>query len=404
MSASSDLTPQELPIIGMIGGGQLARMTHQAAIGLGLPLRIMAATPTDSAALVSPSVGIGDPHSAADLERFAVGCQVITVDHELVNLDALRDLAAQGVDVHPPADALAFATDKAHQRRAFAAAELPLPRHRLTSDIRATQSAAAELGWPVVIKTARGGYDGRGVWIIDSPAALEAVLSDIAGRSADGAQAEGPDLSHPELLVEELLDLDLELAVLIARRADGTAIEYPVIESIQVDGICRETIVPARIPPEIEATALEVGRRVAEVVGAVGVIAVELFVSKGKVTINEVATRPHNSGHWTIEGSVTSQFANHLRAVASLPLGATATRAPAVVMANILGADTGRDPHQHLSAALGLPEVAVHLYGKGPRPGRKLGHVTVMADTVEAAREIAHEAVARLGDPVPSRP
>lgn len=387
----------------MIGAGQLARMTHQAAIALGLPLKIMAATPADSAALISPTTTIGDPHSADDLVAFAAGCDVITVDHELVNLDALTEIAATGTRVHPPAAALAFATDKAHQRSAFAASGLPLPRHRVVSNAAEARSAAEAIGWPVVVKTSRGGYDGRGVWIIDSEAALNRLLDDlgVAQSATSGSNGETPG---PVLLIEELLDLDLELAVLVARRADGTYAQYPVIESIQVDGICRETIVPARITSEIEATALDVAQRAAEVVGAVGIIAVELFVAKGEITINEVATRPHNSGHWTIEGATTSQFTNHLRAVADLPLGATTALAPAVVMVNILGAEDGRDPHQYLAQALELPDVAVHLYGKGPRPGRKLGHVTVLADTVEAAREQAHRAVAHLGDPVPPRP
>jgi 5-(carboxyamino)imidazole ribonucleotide synthase len=245
------------------------------------------------------------------------------------------------------------------------------------------------LGWPVVVKTARGGYDGRGVWVIDAAADLEPLLA---------------ELGDVELIVEELVDLDLELAVLVARRADGVSVHYPVVESVQVDGICRETIVPARVEPDVANAALDIAHRAADVVGAIGIIAVELFVARGEVTINEVATRPHNSGHWTIEGATTSQFANHLRAVAGLPLGATDLRAGAVVMANILGHPDGRDPAHHIGEALASPDVALHLYGKDPRPGRKLGHVTVLADVVGSARAIAHRAVAELGDPVPDRP
>jgi 5-(carboxyamino)imidazole ribonucleotide synthase len=382
------------PIVGMIGGGQLARMTHQASIGLGVPLRILAATPADSAAQVSPHVSIGDPHTPADLTGFAGGCQVLTVDHELVDLPTLSSLAASGVATRPSAEALVFATDKAHQRRRFTEAGLPLPRHVVTDDVGRARSAAGELGWPVVLKTARGGYDGRGVWSCDDAASVDTLLAELG--TTDG--------SLPELVVEEHLDLDCELAVIVATAPDGSTVSYPVTETIQVDGICRETIVPARIEPEVADQATTVARTAAEVVGAVGLVAVELFVTGGTVTINEVATRPHNSGHWTIEGAVTSQFANHLRAVAGLPLGDTASIAPAVVCVNVLGHADGRDPVAHLDAALRVPGASIHLYGKGPRPGRKLGHVTVLAGSVDDARARARRAVAELGDPVPHRP
>lgn len=375
----------------MIGGGQLARMTHQASIGLGLPLRIMVASPTDSAALVSPHTHLGDPHTRNDINAFAAGCEVLTVDHELVDLETLAALDRAGTAVRPSAAALTFATDKAHQRTELAAAGLPLPEHRVTTDRERTVEAADALGWPVVVKTARGGYDGRGVWILDDRAALDAFLDGLGS-------------STPVLVVEEKVALECELAVLVARGPDGRHVTYPVVESVQVDGICRETIVPARIDPAVAAEATRVADSVAEVVGAVGILAVELFWDGHRITVNEVATRPHNSGHWTIEGAVTSQFANHLRAVAGLPLGATEPLAPAVVMANVLGHHDGRTPVDHLSGALSVPGASVHLYGKGPRPGRKLGHVTVLADSIDTARARAHAAVAALGDPVPDAP
>ncbi|MGY6502183.1 MAG: 5-(carboxyamino)imidazole ribonucleotide synthase [Acidimicrobiales bacterium] len=382
------------PTVGMVGGGQLARMTHQAAIGLGVPLRIMVAGPDDSAAQVCPWTRSGDPHSADDLVAFATECDVITFDHELVDLDGLASIDSSGsAAVRPPASALAFATDKAHQRRVFSAAGLPLPAHRISDDVDEVRTALDELGWPVVVKTARGGYDGRGVWVLDDAEQAEALLAELA---------DGSDL--PELIVEALVDIACELAVLVARRPDGEAVTYPVVETVQVDGICRETIVPARIPAHAEADACELALEVAELVGAVGIIAVELFFDGEVLAVNEVATRPHNSGHWSIEGAVTSQFANHLRAVADLPLGATDVVAGAVVSANVLGHSDGRDPRHHLGDALAVPGAAIHLYGKAPRPGRKLGHVTVMADTVDDARLAAHRAVAALGDPVPDRP
>jgi 5-(carboxyamino)imidazole ribonucleotide synthase len=368
-------------------------MTHQAAIALGVPLRILAASPMDSAAQVSPHVSLGDPHTPSDLTAFGGGCQVLTVDHELVDLDTLEALHATGVATRPSASALVFATDKAHQRRRFAEAGLPLPRHRVTDDPDAARSTADDLGWPVIVKTARGGYDGRGVWACADASELDTLLAELT----TGA-------SLPELVVEEHLDLDCELAVIVARGPDGSAVSYPVTETVQVDGICRETIVPARVPRQVATEATRVAVAAAEVVDAVGLVAVELFVVGHEVTINEVATRPHNSGHWTIEGSVTSQFSNHLRAVAGLPLGATDQIAPAVVCANVLGHADGRDPLAHLEDALGVPGASVHLYGKGPRPGRKLGHVTVLADSIDDARQRAHRAAAALGDPVPDRP
>lgn len=385
-------TPHAPPAIGMVGGGQLARMTHQAAIALAIPFRVMVASPTDSAALVNPDTTAGDPHSAADLAAFATTCDVMTFDHELVDLDALDAIESAGTAIaRPPATALRFATDKAHQRRAFATAGLPLPHHRIVDDAPSAAAAGTDLGWPVVVKTARGGYDGRGVWILDDQAALDALLAQMGDPC-------------PTLVVEERISLERELAVVVARSPDRTTVSYPVVETVQADGICRETIVPARIEPQVASAAIEVATAAAEVVGAVGIIAVELFWDGHRVTINEVATRPHNSGHWTIEGAVTSQFANHLRAVSGFPLGVTAAVAPAVVMANILGHRDGRDPADHLRTALDVPGAAVHLYGKGPRPGRKLGHVTVLADTVAEARSRARAGVAALGDPVPDRP
>ena len=397
MPSETDPTEPDVPIrpgpltIGMVGAGQLARMTHQAAIGLGIPLRIMAVDHTESAAQVSPHIDLGSPHRTDDLVAFADGCDIVTFDHELVDLDALEMIEASGAALaRPPAGALTYATDKAHQRRRFAEAGFPLPAHRITNDGVEALEAMDELGWPVVVKTARGGYDGRGVWIVDGPAEAEALLAELAGEA-----------QLPTLVIEVRVPIEVELAVLVARRPNGQMVSYPVIETVQVAGICRETITPARVPPDVAERARLLGEAVAETVGAVGIIAVELFFDGSDVTINEVATRPHNSGHWTIEGASTSQFANHLRAVADLPLGVTELVAPVAVSANILGHDDGRDPRHHLPEALDVAGAAVHLYGKAPRPGRKLGHVTVLADNVDDGRRRAAAAVAALGAPVP---
>lgn len=379
----------------MVGAGQLARMSHQAAIALGIPLRILAARPDDAAALVSPSIEIGGPVDAEDLIRFAAGCDVMTVDHELVHLETVQALADAGtVAARPSAAALAHATDKAHQRRRFAEADLPLPRHRIVADRVAAEEALAELGWPAVIKTARGGYDGRGVWVAATAADATRVLDLLTGEAG-----------LPELVVEEAVDIARELAVVVVRGPDGQTAAYPVTETVQVDGICRETITPAPVSEAVALAAVGIALAATEVVDAVGLCAVELFVDRADVvTINEVATRPHNSGHWSIEGAECSQFENHLRAVSGLPLGSTATTAPHVVSANVLGHDDGRNPLDHLAGALSIDRVHVHLYGKGPRPGRKLGHVTVCADSLDDARRRARAAVAHLGDPVPEVP
>ncbi len=376
----------------MIGAGQLARMSHQAAIALGVPLRILAASSDDSAAQVSPDIELGGPLVADDIARFARGCDVLTVDHEVVDLDAVAVLDEAGtVAARPSAAALAHATDKAHQRRRFADAGLPLPRHRIVDDRAAALDALDELGWPGVVKTARGGYDGRGVWLVDDRAQAEVVLATLAR-----------DDGFPELVIEAAVAIARELAVVVVRGPGGSTDSYPVTETVQVDGICRETVAPAPVSASVAADATAIARAAAEVVGAVGLCAVELFVDvDDRVTINEVATRPHNSGHWTIEGAVCSQFENHLRAVSGLPLGSTELTAPHVVSVNVLGHGDGRDPLDHLGAALAVPGAHVHLYGKGPRPGRKLGHVTVCADSIDDARSRARAAVAHLGDPAP---
>lgn len=392
MSSANTPPPHHpTPVVGMVGAGQLARMSHQAAIALGVPLRILAAVPDDAAARVSPSIDLGDPGDADDLRRFAAGVDVLTYDHELVDLDALAEIERRGTPSRPAAAALTFATDKGHQRRRFAAAGLPLPRHDVTADHDAARRAADELGWPVVVKSARGGYDGRGVWVVDGPTALDDALDALT--TLDGRLA--------EVVIEEAVRIEREVAVIVVRAPDGATRTYPVTETVQVDGICRETITPARLPAAVAEEAERVAVRAAEVAGAVGLIAVELFHDGERITVNEVATRPHNSGHWSIEGAITSQFENHLRAVAGLPLGDTSLVAPVVVSANVLGHADGRDPLDHLAEALRVPGASVHLYGKGPRAGRKLGHVTVLASDLDDARARAHAAVAALGDPVP---
>jgi 5-(carboxyamino)imidazole ribonucleotide synthase len=236
-----------------------------------------------------------------------------------------------------------------------------------------------------VLKTARGGYDGKGVWSVDDMAQVAAVTAPLVGQ----------------LLVEEMVPLEAELAVMVARRPSGQTVTWPAVETAQVDGVCREVLVPGRLPPDVLERARALGQAVAEIAGAVGVLAVELFWSGGVLMVNEIAARPHNSGHWTIEGAVTSQFENHLRAVLDLPLGSPAPQHAQVASVNVFGGAAGEDPLALLPGGLATEGAHIHLYGKGARPGRKLGHVTVCGDDAEEVRERAWSAAMALGTPRP---
>jgi 5-(carboxyamino)imidazole ribonucleotide synthase len=374
-----------LPVVGMVGGGQLARMTHQAAIALGQSLRVLAASPEDSAALVARDVVIGSHTSYADLAAFAKGCDVLTFDHEHVPPEHLRRLAAAGHTVLPGADALLHAQDKRVMRERLGGLGLPVPRWAPVASVADVERFAAG-SWPVVVKAARGGYDGRGVWVAGGPA-------DVAPLVASGVP----------LLVEERVPLRRELAALVARSPYGQGAAWPVVETVQRDGICVEVLAPAPgLDGEVAERAERLALAVARELDVVGVLAVELFErTDGELLVNELAMRPHNSGHWTIEGARTSQFEQHLRAVLDYPLGATGLAAPAVAMANVLAGEPGGpgavslDERVHHLAAR-WPAVKVHLYGKEPRPGRKVGHVTAPGDDLPALRRDATAAAAYL--------
>jgi 5-(carboxyamino)imidazole ribonucleotide synthase len=373
----------------MVGGGQLARMTHQAAIALGQSLRVLATDPAESAALVAADVRLGDHRDLDALRALAEGATVVTFDHEHVPTAHLRALAADGVRVAPGPDALVHAQDKLVLRRALAAAGEPQP---VWAEVRSQEELArfaATTGWPVVVKTPRGGYDGRGVFVLDA-----------AEQAADLLAA------HGSLLAEQRVELVRELAVLVARSPFGQVAVWPVVETVQRDGINTEVLAPAPGLDEDGALAAqELAVRIADRVGVVGVMAVELFQVGDGVLVNELAMRPHNSGHWTIEGARTSQFEQHLRAVLDYPLGSTAMAAPVVVMANVLGGRAaaagwdgpGIDERVHHLMAH-WPDVKLHWYGKGQRPGRKLGHVTALGEDLEEVRARAVAAARYLAD------
>lgn len=369
------------PRVGMVGAGQLARMSHQAAIALGLSLRVLAERPEDGAALVTPDVEIGAPDDAAALMRFAKGCDVVTFDHEHVPQAEIRALQDTGVAVHPQASALVYAQDKLEQRRRLQDAGLPVPAFAPVTSPADVAAFADEHGWPVVLKAVRGGYDGRGVWVL----------------------REAPtELPGPATYVEARVPIVHELAVQVARTPSGELRTYPVVETVQDDGICVEVVAPApRLSPGLASDAERLATRIATELDVTGLLAVELFEAPGGLVVNELAMRPHNSGHWTIEGATTNQFEQHLRAVLDWPLGDTAARAPVVVMANVLGGpDTDLD--RSLPRALAaVPEARVHLYGKASRPGRKIGHVTVLGSDVVAVRDRARTAAAVLRGDAP---
>ncbi|MBM0235454.1 5-(carboxyamino)imidazole ribonucleotide synthase [Micromonospora sp. STR1_7] len=377
-----------LPVVGMVGGGQLARMTHQAAIALGQSLRVLAAAPDDGAALVAADVQYGDHTDLAALRTFAKSCDVVTFDHEHVPNEHIRTLAAEGVTLYPPADALLYAQDKQVMRERLTELGAPNPAWRPVSEPADLVDFGTQVGWPVVLKAARGGYDGRGVWMVDDAAqATELATTLLAGGT--------------RLIVEERVPLRRELAVQVARSPFGQVAAYPVVETVQRDGINVEVLAPAPgLDEELAVTAQQLAIDLATALGVIGLLAVELFevrdaAGRPAIVVNELAMRPHNSGHWTIEGARTSQFEQHLRAVLDYPMGDTSLTAPVVVMANVLGGEPGGmsidERLHHLFAA--EPGAKVHLYGKQVRPGRKVGHVTVLGDDLDDVRARAARAV-----------
>jgi 5-(carboxyamino)imidazole ribonucleotide synthase len=367
------------PTVGMVGGGQLARMTQPAAVALGVRLRVLTEAAGSSAAQVVPDAPVGDHRDAAAVRAFAAASDVLTFDHEHVPTVLLRELEAAGVAVRPGPDALVHAQDKAVMRSRLAGLGLPQPRWRVVADADALAAFAAEVGLPLVLKTPRGGYDGKGVLVVRDLADAEAWLARAGGEG---------------LLAEEFVVCRRELAALVARSPSGQAAAWPVVETVQVDGVCREVIAPAPgLDEDLAVAAAGIALRVAGELGVVGVLAVEMFeTDDGRVLVNELAMRPHNSGHWTIDGAVTSQFEQHLRAVLDLPLGDPRARAPWSVMVNVLGGAYEDLYRSYLHVMARDPGVKVHLYGKEVRPGRKVGHVTVVGGDLEDCRARARHA------------
>lgn len=369
--------------VGIVGAGQLARMMAQAAIPLEIRLVLLAASENDGAAKVVPDVLIGSPDDPAKVRELAEQVDVLTFDHELVDPEFLAQLESEGVSVWPSAATMALAQNKRMQRAELGEIGLPIPAWAEVESAADVIAFAEEHGWPVVLKASRGGYDGRGVWTIDRPEDVEGIVT----------EAKDAGLT---LLVEERVQLDLELAVLTARRPNGDIAIWEPVETVQRDGMCNELVVPVKADPRIVAEAVHLARKIVEHVQPVGVLAIEFFVSNGKVLVNELAPRPHNSGHWTIEGSQTSQFEQHLRAILNLPLGDTSLTSPVIATENILGPASGANPSDEIGVAMQIRGANIHLYGKEARPGRKLGHVTVLGNERDETRQRASLAVQQL--------
>ncbi|MCU1419788.1 MAG: 5-(carboxyamino)imidazole ribonucleotide synthase [Homoserinimonas sp.] len=366
--------------VGVIGGGQLARMMIPAAVNLGLDIRVFAENAGSPSALAATAVG--DYRNIEDVLRFAREVDVVTFDHEHVPQEVLRELVAQGVALHPGPDALLYAQDKLVMRQKLSELGVPIPEWARVDSVGELDMFLSTNGGVAVVKTPRGGYDGKGVRIVRSG-------EDVA----DWFEHVGA------LLVEELVDFRRELAQSVARNPSGEIVAWPLVESVQRDGVCAEVIAPApHSAGKIADVADDIARTIAEGLGVTGVLAVELFeTTDARLLVNELAMRPHNTGHWTIDGSTTSQFEQHLRAALDLPLGATGVHQPWSVMVNILGGPVGQPMETRYVGAMGdFPTAKIHNYGKESLPGRKVGHVTVIGDDLDDACFVARAAAAHF--------
>ena len=368
--------------VGVIGGGQLARMMIAPASELGIEIRVLAEQDGMSAALAATAVG--DYRDLDTVRAFAAGVDVVTFDHEHVPQEILRALIADGIAVHPGPDALQYAQDKLVMREKLAEIGAPQPDWAGVSTRDELQAFIDDHRGRAVVKTPRGGYDGKGVRVVGSADDADDWFDAFAGE---------------RILVEELVDFRRELAQQVARRPSGEMVPYPVVETVQKDGVCAEVFAPA--PHASERTvevAARIGTEIAGALGVTGMFAVELFeTTDERLLVNELAMRPHNSGHWTQDGSVTSQFEQHLRAVLDLPLGAADPVAEATCMINILGGPEGVGIEERFAAAMSAqPTAKIHTYGKSARPGRKVGHVNVVGDSIDDAVYAARAAAAHF--------
>lgn len=390
----SDDTPENRtgPRLGIIGGGQLARMTAMSALQLGCDVVIIEKNPSSPAATLATHSLVGDWSQPGPLLDLASRVDVVTLENEFVDSSLLRILEDAGHIVFPSSRTLALVQDKFLQKQAVQAAGLAIPAMRAVADLDELHQAIHELGLPLVLKARRNGYDGKGNASIRDVSDTQAAWEKLGGHQGN------------PLYVEAFCDFTTELAVIITRARDGETAVYPVVETIQRDHICHLVRAPAPVPVETAAAAADVARRAVEAAGAVGSFGVEMFLTKdGKIVVNELAPRVHNSGHYTIEGCACSQFENHVRAVLGLPLGSTRMVAPAAAMVNLLGGHQGSGRAFGLDEALAVPGAHVHLYGKvGSGKGRKMGHVTALGGTMAEAEQSALSCAAKIRFGIPS--
>ncbi len=374
------------PRLGIVGGGQLAKMTALAGLQLGCDVAVLERNNYSPAANLASHSIVGDWDNPEALLKLASQVDVVTLENEFVDAGSLRTLEEAGYPLYPTARSIALVQDKFVQKQTLAAAALPVPRFQGVVSLSEVEEAAAKLGWPLMLKARRNGYDGKGNATLRSAADAPAAWTKLGGDQGR------------ELFVEEFCDFTTELAVIVTRGRDGTSASYPVVETVQRDHVCHIVNAPAPLPAEIATRAAEVARQALAAVGAVGSFGVEMVLTHaGEIVMNELAPRVHNSGHYTIEACLCSQFENHVRAVLGWPLGSTAMVVPAAVMVNLLG--TAKAPgHPHgLERALAVPGAHVHIYGKAMSgTGRKMGHVTALGTTLEEALAIAEAAAAEI--------
>lgn len=373
-----------MPVVAVIGDGQLARMMQTAAIELGQSVRLLAGTRDASAAQVAADVVLGDYTDLGDLRTAVAGADAVTFDHEHVPNEHLQTLIDEGVNVQPRPAALVHAQDKLIMRRKLAELGAPVPEFTAIDTPAAAETFWDRVNGAVCLKARRGGYDGKGVWMPDTREELTGLVTELLAKGTP-------------LMAERKVALARELSAMVARNPSGQTAAWPVVESVQENGVCAEATAPAPgLDPALEQQTREMAEMIASRLGVTGVLAVELFEDEaGEISVNELAMRPHNTGHWTQDGCVTDQFEQHLRAVLDYPLGATDTKAGYTVMANTLGAEV--DPAEPMASRMAevwrrYPNAKIHLYGKEHRPGRKIGHVNMIGQDVAQVRREARAA------------
>lgn len=369
------------PRLGILGSGQLAKMTAQAAATLGCSVVLMERKPSSATPLLEVPITLGDWDDADALLDFARGVDVVILENEFVDADALAELERHGHPLRPSSECIRRVQDKLIQKQTLAQAGLPVAAFRPVEHPEDIAAAAAELTWPLVLKRRTLGYDGKGNATVRSPADIPAAWQKLDG-------------DHAALFVEQFCPFEREIAVMVTRGLDGSSVVYPVVDTVQRDHICHTVTAPARLDPDLATRAAELGQRAAAAIEGVGSIGIEMFLMPdGRIVINEMAPRVHNSGHYTIEACPCSQFENHVRAVLGWPLGSSALRAPAAAMVNLLGEGDGPAMPRGLHEALAIPGAHVHIYGKDRSvKGRKMGHVTALGATPEEALALAQKA------------